>query len=71
MATNVATEVTGSVWEVVVEVGASVAQGDTLMIIESMKMEIPVEAPRDGVVSAVLLAKGDAVTEGQAVAVLE
>lgn len=71
MATRVCAEVTGSVWEVVAQPGARVAAGDVLLVIESMKMEIPVEAPRDGVVSAVLLAKGDAVTEGQAVAVLE
>jgi biotin carboxyl carrier protein len=70
VATNVATEVTGSVWEVVVEVGASVAQGDTLMIIESMKMEIPVEAPRAGAVQEIRFVKGDAVEEGQVVVVL-
>lgn len=70
MATNVATEVTGSVWEVVVEVGAAVAPGDTLMIIESMKMEIPVEAPGAGTVREIRFAKGDAVEEGQVVIVL-
>lgn len=70
MATNVATEVTGSVWEVVVEVGATVGQGDTLMIIESMKMEIPVEAPGAGTVREIRFGKGDAVEEGQVVIVL-
>ncbi len=71
MATSVCTEVTGSVWEVHVASGAQVAAGDVLMIIESMKMEIPVEAPRAGTVGEIRVAKGDAVSEGQVVILLE
>lgn len=64
-------EVTGSVWNVVCEVGQQLEPGDTVMVIESMKMEIPVIAEDGGVVKEILVAKGTAVTEGQAVAVLE
>ena len=71
MPANVPADVTGTVWEVVAEAGSQVAEGDTLMLIESMKMEIPVAAPRAGRVVEILLAKGDKVEEGQTVAVLE
>ena len=64
-------EVTGSVWKVVCEVGQRLEPGDTVMVIESMKMEIPVIAEDGGVVKEVLVAQGTPVTEGQAVAVLE
>ena len=64
-------EVTGSVWNVVCEVGQRLEPGDTVMVIESMKMEIPVIAEDGGVVREILVAKGTAVTEGQPVAVLE
>lgn len=62
---KVLSEVSGSVWKVEVAVGQSVQAGDTLLIVESMKMEIPVEAPASGTVSEVLVAEGDAVADGQ------
>jgi acetyl-CoA carboxylase biotin carboxyl carrier protein len=68
---KVACEVSGNVWKVEVSVGQKVKQGDTLAIIESMKMEIPVEAPQDGVVQEVLVKEGEAIAEGDAVAVLQ
>ena len=71
MATNVPADVTGTVWEVLIAVGATVAEGDTLLVIESMKMEIPVVASRAGIVKTILLAKGDMVEEGQTVAIIE
>jgi acetyl-CoA carboxylase biotin carboxyl carrier protein len=63
--------VTGKVWKIEVGAGASVAAGDTLLILESMKMEIPIEAPVAGRVREILVALDDAVDEGQVVAVLE
>ena len=68
---EVESEVQGSVWKVVVEVGDSVAEGEVLVIVESMKMEIPIEAPVAGVVSKLLVSPEDRVDEDQVVAVLE
>jgi acetyl-CoA carboxylase biotin carboxyl carrier protein len=62
---DVCSEVSGSIWKIEFKVGDKVASGDVLIIVESMKMEIPVEAPRAGVVSAIRVQEGDAVTEGQ------
>ena len=67
---KVRSEITGSVWKVEVAVGQSVAEGDTLVIVESMKMEIPVTAPAAGVVKDVLVGQGDMVEDGQCVVVL-
>jgi biotin carboxyl carrier protein len=67
---SVMTEVTGSVWTVEASPGQQVEAGDCLMIIESMKMEIPVEAPCAGVVSALHRSKGDMVSEGDVVALI-
>ncbi|MCC7273499.1 MAG: biotin/lipoyl-binding carrier protein [Alphaproteobacteria bacterium] len=64
-------EVNGSVWKLLVEPGAAVEAGDTLMLIESMKMEIPVIVEDGGRVVAILVKEGDAVAEGQVVAELE
>lgn len=60
-------EVTGSVWKVETVAGQAVQEGDTLVIVESMKMEIPVCAPVAGVVRAVLVTEGDTVTDDQVV----
>lgn len=68
---DVESEVTGSVWKVLLEVGAKVATGDVIMILESMKMEIPVESPVDGTVVELLVAPEDQVEEDQVVAVVE
>jgi acetyl-CoA carboxylase biotin carboxyl carrier protein len=56
--------VTGSVWKIEVAIGDDVAIDDELMILESMKMEIPVEAETAGVVKSILRAEGDSVSEG-------
>lgn len=64
-------EVSGSVWEVTVSAGQSVTAGDVLVVVESMKMEIPVEAPAAGTVREVLVAKGDTVSDGQWIATLD
>ena len=60
-----------SVWKVVVTPGDAVAAGDPLVILESMKMEIPVEAPRAGAVKEIRVREGQTVQEGDVVAVLE
>jgi acetyl-CoA carboxylase biotin carboxyl carrier protein len=62
--TEVRAEITANVWQVPAEVGATVAEGDELVILESMKMEIPVEAPSAGTITAVHVAPDDQVTEG-------
>jgi len=64
---KVRSEITGSVWKVEVAVGQSVAEGDTLVIVESMKMEIPISAPASGVVTEILIAEGEPVADDQVV----
>ena len=64
-------EVSGFVWKVEKEPGQRVARGETLILIESMKMEIPVVAEADGVVVTISVEEGAAVSEGSTVAVLE
>jgi len=66
----VRSEIAGSVWKIEVSVGHAVAEGDVLIILESMKMEIPVEAPAAGVVEALHVAEGDPVKEGQTLVTL-
>jgi acetyl-CoA carboxylase biotin carboxyl carrier protein len=68
---NVEAHITGTVWKVECEVGQSVTEGDTLVILESMKMEMPVEAEDDGVVKEIACAEGQSVSEGDTLVVLE
>jgi acetyl-CoA carboxylase biotin carboxyl carrier protein len=68
---EVETEVTGNVWKVLCQVGDHVETEQELVILESMKMEIPVEAPQAGRVKALNVSEGDAVDEGQIILVLE
>jgi urea carboxylase len=68
---EVRTEITANVWQVRVEVGQVVVPGDELVILESMKMEIPVEAPCAGTVAEVRVAPDDKITEGDVVAVID
>jgi biotin carboxyl carrier protein len=63
--------VTGVVWKVAAGPRSTVAAGDTVVIVESMKMEIPVEATEAGTVAEVLVAEGDQVSEDDPVAVIE
>jgi acetyl-CoA carboxylase biotin carboxyl carrier protein len=64
-------EVSGSVWKIEVSAGQRIEEGDTIMLIESMKMEIPVVAEAAGTVASILVAEADAIVEGQAVAILD
>ena len=68
---DVESEVTGNVWKVLKSVGDSVAEGEVIMIFESMKMEIPVESPAAGTLSQVLVEPEEQVEEDQVVAVIE
>ena len=68
---NVEAEMVANVWKVLVTPGTAVAEGETLVILESMKMEIPVVAPQGGTVTAVNVAEGGVVQEGDVIAVVE
>ncbi len=63
--------ITGNVWKIEVAVGDTVEDGDTVVILESMKMEIPVEAEDDGKVTEIRCEEGQAVSEGDVLVVLE
>ncbi|MDX2021638.1 MAG: acetyl-CoA carboxylase biotin carboxyl carrier protein subunit [Deltaproteobacteria bacterium] len=67
MATRIDAHIAGTVWKIEVKVGDSVTAGQVVVILESMKMEMPVEAAGPGTVSAILVQEGQAVEEGQAV----
>ena len=68
---DVEAHITGTVWKIEVEVGDSVAEGDTVVILESMKMEMPVEAEDPGTVKEILCEEGQSVSEGDSLVVLE
>ena len=68
---EVKAELVGNLWKIVTEIGQQVEEDDTLMIIESMKMEIPITTPITGVVKEILVKEGDVVQEGQTVAIVE
>ena len=70
-AVPVLSEIPGTVFKIEVEVGDEVAEDDPLIILESMKMEIPVGAPVAGRVAEILVEEGEPVEEGQEVAVIE
>ena len=71
MATEVEAQITGNVWKIEKAVGDRVEEEDVILIIESMKMEIPVEAPCAGTLSEIRVAKGDSVEEFDVLAVIE
>jgi acetyl-CoA carboxylase biotin carboxyl carrier protein len=68
---EVEAHITGTVWRVEVEIGDTVDEGDTVVILESMKMEMPVEAEDPGVVKEIRCQEGQAVSEGDTLIVLE
>jgi acetyl-CoA carboxylase biotin carboxyl carrier protein len=68
---RVRSEISGSVWKIVVAVGDRVAEDATLVILESMKMEIPLLAPEPGVVKEIRVSEGDAIAEGEIAVILE
>ncbi len=68
---EVRAEMVANVWKVVAAEGDSVADGDTLVILESMKMEIPVLAEASGTLARLAVAEGDVVQEGDLIAVID
>jgi acetyl-CoA carboxylase biotin carboxyl carrier protein len=70
VAEEIRAEMVANVWKVVVAEGDTVSDGDTLVILESMKMEIPVVTEAGGTVSALHVAEGDVVQEGDVIAVI-
>jgi acetyl-CoA carboxylase biotin carboxyl carrier protein len=67
---KVRSEIAGSVWKIEVAIGDAVAEDDPLIVLESMKMEIPLLSPRAGVVREILVAEGDAIGEGDIAVIL-
>ncbi|WP_030438677.1 biotin/lipoyl-binding carrier protein [Actinoplanes subtropicus] len=70
MADEIRAEMVANVWKVVAKPGDTITEGDTLVILESMKMEIPVVAETDGTVAELAVNEGDVVQEGDLIAVI-
>jgi acetyl-CoA carboxylase biotin carboxyl carrier protein len=68
---NVISEITGSVWKIELKEGDAVSVDDTIMVLESMKMEIPVLATRSGRIAQLLVTEGQAIKDNQPLAVIE
>ena len=68
---DIESEIAGKVWKIEAEIGEALDEEDAIIILESMKMEIPVDAPEDGKVTEILVKEGDPVEEGQVVARME
>ena len=71
MAEEIRAEMVANVWKVVVSEGDTISEGDTLVILESMKMEIPVLSESDGVITKLAVHEGDVVQEGDLIAIVE
>ena len=69
--TKITTDVAGNVWKIVAKAGDELAEDDTILIMESMKMEIPVTAPKDGTLVEILVEEGEAIGEGEVVATFD
>ena len=68
---DVEAHITGTVWKIECEVGQAIAEGDTVVILESMKLELPVESEDDGTVREIACKEGQSVSEGDTLIVLE
>ena len=68
---DIKAEITGNVWKILATIGPQVAEDEAIVMMESMKMEIPVSAPEPGRVKEILVKEGDVVTEGSVVARIE
>jgi acetyl-CoA carboxylase biotin carboxyl carrier protein len=71
MPTEVEAQIAGNVWKIEKTVGDAVQEEDVILILESMKMEIPVEAPCSGTLTEIRVAEGDAIEEGAVLAVID
>jgi acetyl-CoA carboxylase biotin carboxyl carrier protein len=67
---RVRSEIAGSVWKIEVAIGDTVSEDDPLLILESMKMEIPLLAPQAGTVKEILVAEGEAIAEGEVAVII-
>ncbi len=70
MPTNVPAHITGTVWKIEKKPGDQVVEGDIIVILESMKMEMPIEAPCAGTIASISVKEGEPVDEGRVVAVI-
>ena len=68
---DIKAHITGTVWKIEVNVGDEVEEDDVLVILESMKMEMPIEAENDGTITKLLVKEGEAVQEGQVLAQMD
>lgn len=68
---EVKSEITGKVWKIETKVGDKLEEDDPILILESMKMEIPIMSPADGTLVEILVAEEDAIEEGQTVALFD
>ena len=68
---DIEAHITGTVWKIECQVGDEISEGDTVVILESMKMEMPVEAEESGTVKEINVEEGQAVSEGDTLVVLE
>lgn len=71
MTTSIKAHITGTVWKIEKKVGQAIASGEAVVILESMKMEMPIESPEAGRVVSVAVAEGAAVDEGELILSLE
>jgi acetyl-CoA carboxylase biotin carboxyl carrier protein len=69
--TEVLSPITGSVWKILVKDGASISEGETIVILESMKMEIRVKSPHNGRVVEIRVKEGDSILEDDIIAIIE
>jgi biotin carboxyl carrier protein len=69
--TEVPSPITGSVWKILAEAGASIGEGETIVILESMKMEIRVKSPHNGRVIEIRVKEGDSILEDEVIAIIE
>jgi biotin carboxyl carrier protein len=67
---RIKSEIAATVWKIEVSIGDRVSEGDTLLILESMKMEIPVTAPFGGIVGSILVSEGATIVEEEALVVI-
>ena len=68
---QVKSEIAGSVWKIIAETGADLAADDVIIILESMKMEIPLVAPKAGKLKEIHVSEGDMIGEGQLIATID
>ena len=68
---DIKAEITGNIWKILAKPGQKVAEDEAIVMMESMKMEIPVSAPEPGVVKEILVKEGDVATEGSVIARIE